>query len=487
MPTTTSQQPLFDGIVHAGRRMPFVLLFCAALFANFTFVGGHDRQRVLELGVFLAGGILVLARCQATLHAQFAGRAGKMLAAFFALGLASAIGAYSQPYALYEVAAFFMLYLLALGAARDIAANVTEALPLVLHLLGAACAVYGLVFAVTYGSALSLGNPLAFDDFTFGFSNIRFFNHVQTATLPLLILWCCLAPAVPRLCWFPPAVTGYWWMALFATNGRGTMLGVAVACVVVAGLLRRTALRYLRMLALTAMLGLLAYFVLLVAVPALAGIEGMSSLSYAAGRTAADPASGRMLLWRRAAELIGQHPLLGVGPMHFAHHAGDLRIGAHPHDWVFQIGSEWGLPALGCLGGPLALGLHALLRAARQIPAADRQNQAILAALLMGAVAILADGLVSGLFVMPASRLAIALYLGCAMGWYRAVVPQAAPGARQRSGRAAGIVLVFVALACLAAVWPEALARYRGDPLTPERGAANLGTQWPRLWQAGYF
>ncbi|WP_296942368.1 O-antigen ligase [uncultured Massilia sp.] len=465
--------------------MPFALLLCAALCANFILAGGHDIQRLTELGVFVLGSGLMLAQCHDLIRTSFGSPAGKAVALFFLLGAIGSVFAFSTAYAAFEVASLLMLYLLAVMAGRDIARLGTGALPPILRCIGVACAFQMLPFTVRYGASLAFGNAIDESDLATGFSNIRFFNHVQTATLPLLVLLCHIEPR-KRLRWLWLAVAACWWMLLVATTGRGTLLGLAAACAAVVILLRGAAWPYLKTAASTAALGLLAYFVLLVALPAVAGIDGLSAFSYAAQRTAADPASGRLVLWGRAVELVARHPLLGVGPMHFAHGKGEPSQAAHPHDWLLQIGSEWGLPALACLVGALALGMRALLEARQHIAHADGTGRTIHAAMVAGAVAILVDGLVSGLFVMPASRIAIALYLGCALGWYRAVVP-AAPSTPGRRERVAGAVLVALALAGTAAIWPEALARYRGEPLTAAQQAANPGVHWPRLWEAGFF
>jgi len=106
----------------------------------------------------------------------------------------------------------------------------------------------------------------------------------------------------------------------------------------------------------------------------------------------------------------------------------------------------------------------------------------------MGAAAILVDGLVSGIFVMPQSQLAIALYLGCAMGWQRTVGPAAPASASGGIWHGAGAVCVIAAMTgVIAGAWPEAGARMRGEELTPAQQALNTGSQWPRLWKAGYF
>jgi O-antigen ligase len=297
-----------------------------------------------------------------------------------------------------------------------------------------------------------------------------------------------LTPKVSKLRWLWLAVTTYWWMALFATTGRGTLLGMAAGCVAVALLARRRAWPYLRAATMTALSGVLAYFLFLTIVPALLGVAGMQSFTFAIERTAADPTSARWPLWHLAIALITEHPWLGVGPMHFAHYTGHLHIAAHPHDWLLQIGAEWGLPALLCLLIAVALGLRALLRARARIDRDDTANQAIFAALSVGAVAILVDGLVSGIFVMPQSQLAIALYLGCAIGWQRTIVPAMPAPAPRGAWRLVGRACIVMAMAgVIAGAWPQALAKLHNEELTPAEQALNNGDQWPRLWKAGHF
>jgi O-antigen ligase len=485
MPTTATH-PLTNGL-QTLRRTRFMALLCLALLANFMVVAGHDDQRMVQIGTVLLGGGLALTARRTAAANLFSGRAGSGVAAFFALGILGATFAFSPRFAFFEVANLFLLYLVAFLAATEIARNGQPALLLVLRCLGGMCALCAFLFIVAYVGGLSLGIPLALDDFTTNFSNIRFFNHTQTSTLPLLILLCCLTPRVSRLRWLWMAVATYWWMALYATMGRGTLLGMTAGCAVAAVLARRRATPYLRHVAMTAVSGLVAYFFFLTVVPAVLGAAGMSSFSYTFQRTAADPASGRMLLWQLAAALTEQHPWLGVGPMHFAHHAGHLHIGAHPHDWLFQIAAEWGLLALACLLTAIAYGLRALLRSGARVPDNDGANQAIFAALLTGAVAILVDGLVSGIFVMPQSQLAVALYLGCAIGWNRVVGSAATtvPGRVRDAVGAACIVAAMVGV--IAGAGPDVGARLRGKDPTPAQQALNTGAQCPRLWKAGYF
>jgi len=468
-------------------QMPFSMLLCFALLSNFFMTAGHDRQRLMGVAVLVLAAVAGLAKRQ--FIPLFRTQAGKPLAVFFLLGILGSLGAFSPSYALFEVAIFFLLYLFAWGIADEIGRTGNVGLLTLISVMAVTCALYSVQFWVAYVAGFALGIPLDVGDFALPFANIRFFNHTQTASLPLVILLCCVTARQSRLRQLWWSLAGYWWMAIFATSGRGTLMGMVAGCLVVAVLRRRLAIAYIKAAGLSALLGVLGYVVFLVFIPYLAGGEAFGAFGSALERTAADPASGRGFLWRRATELILQHPMLGVGPMHFAHNAGDLHIGAHPHDWIMQIASEWGIPALLCLCAALAFAWRALLRTGSKLPQGDTLNQTICSALVAGSATILVDGLVSGLFVMPQSQLAIALFLACAIGWCRVHADRAdvvaAPGPLIRAGTA---ILVAAAAVCLvAAVWPEALARYRGDDASAAQQALNTGVNWPRLWRAGFF
>jgi O-antigen ligase len=204
-------------------------------------------------------------------------------------------------------------------------------------------------------------------------------------------------------------------------------------------------------------------------------------------RTAADPTSGRHALWRLGFDLIAAHPFLGAGPHHFAHHGATVGSGAHPHNFIVQIGAEWGLPALLCLLGAIGLGMRALARSGARIAQADLGGQQTLAVLLAAGAAILVDGVFSGVIVMPQSQMAIVLYLGCAAGWVRSLDQAAAP----RAGTPLHWLTRGLALAALCglafAVAPSVAGHASHAPLTPAEQAVNHHMYWPRLWAAGYF
>jgi hypothetical protein len=219
----------------------------------------------------------------------------------------------------------------------------------------------------------------------------------------------------------------------------------------------------------------------------LAGMQPYNSITNAMQRTAADPTSRRNLLWQLASELILAHPWLGVGPQHFAHEGATLSWGAHPHNFLFQIGAEWGLPALLCLLVAIGLGTRGLLRAGARIAPADAPNQQTLTVLLATGAAILVDGLFSGVLVMPQSQMAIMLYLSCTAGWVRALDNGTLPHPDSVTRRLASGMTVVAFCGLAYALAPSLVSHAAHEPLTPAEQAVNSRVYWPRIWEAGYF
>ena len=470
------------------RIAPAACLFASivVLGINFLSRNGHDEQRLHEIAFLLAAGlVLVLARSAALAAFLGASPGGRALALFFAYGIVSATMAYSPAYALVEVALFVLLLATALAIADQIQRGGIPLMRTALQALGCAVVLHAVRIVVNYVASFALRIPLEPMDFAPGFSNLRFFNHAQTVLLPLLVLLCCLTPRASRLRYLWLAVVSLWWLCIFATSGRGSLVGLAAGAMFAAIVLRRSAAAYLKTFALTFAGGIAMYVVFLVIVPVLAGNGSFGAFGSVLERSRTDPSSMRFFIWENCLDLIRQHPWFGVGPMHFAHDALRFRWAAHPHDWILQIAVEWGLPALLLLGFALFHGMRALLRSRAAVPAIEHGGVA-LSALLAGGAAVLVDGLVSGLIVMPQSQLAIALYLGFAIGWVRmsaqAERPSRAPG---KAMRLANALILLVALVSLAeGVYPD-VGELMNDG-TPN-AAANRGLRWPRLWELGFF
>lgn len=463
---------------------------------SFTLTGSsyHDDQRALELLCLLvgtAGAVFCLAQGK-PMRARFSQLALGLLCLFFTLGLLSSVQAYSVRHALYEWSSFGLLVLVGWRIADEVAQRPDETLDGVLLLCGLGCALYVFKAQLTYIWILQEGvqpNPA---EFIIGFNNYRFFNHAQTISLPLLGLLVLrsgqkeAASVRQTMGWW--VLLAFWWMLLFVSVGRGTFMGVLAGMAMVLFWRGRQALPWCRVMLWSALLGLVAYAVLYVAVPLLMGLQPFGFLGGVVERSLANPTSSRWDLWGRAGEMVMAHPWLGAGPLHFAHDGRSVGNGAHPHNWVMQIASEWGVPALLCISAVIVMGFRRLLRAGRAVAPNDQKNQAVLTVWLATGIAILVDGLVSGLLVMPTSQLWIVLYIGCAWGWVGAF-SNAGQTSQFRCTKAAGIGLSLVLLCMLfflgQGLGPEIFdladydlqqhERYPGIPLGP------------RIWGVGYF
>jgi O-antigen ligase len=485
MTTTTAtakldHHPRWKRIVPAA--YPFALI--AVLCTNFLSRNGHDEQRIHEIAFLLAAGlVLVFARTTALTAFFDASRGGRALALFFACGAISATMAHTPAYAGVEVALFVLLLAVALAIADQVQRRGIPLIRTALQAIACVAVLHAVRIVVNYCASFALGTQLEPIDFAPGFTNYRFFNHTQTVLLPLLVLLYCITLHTSRLRHLWLALVSLWWFCIFATTGRGSLIGLAAGAVFAAVVLRRAAAAYLKAFVVTFACGIAMYVLFLVIIPVLAGHASFGAIEYAIERSKNDPASARFYIWGNALDLVRQHPWFGVGPMHFAHDAARFAMGAHPHDWVAQIGAEWGLPALLLLGFALLAGLRALVHTRARMSSIEN-GDVVLPALLTSGAAVLVDGLVSGLIVMPQSQLAIAMYLGLAIAWVRMNAP-APPRVAGVAMRCANALVLLAALSCLAGgVYADvALVTKDGTP----NAAMNPGLRWPRLWERGFF
>jgi len=473
------------------------LIVIAAVFSPllpFSLIRGtglHDNQRIVEVVCASLSGITVIAglfRSNLILR-SCNNRVICLLTAFFLLGLASGIRAYSPRYAFFEWANFLLIFGASCLIAFEIAANGDAMLDQILRLCGLGCAFYIFVAIIVYVVLINAGGQPSNAVFIPGFDNYRFFNHVQTITLPLLGLWTCRS-GVGKQKTFAVGVTSIWWTLLFVSAGRGTFIGLLAGICVTWFYLRKDALPWCRVMLRSALIGSGAYLAFYVLIPLSLGLQPFGFLFIVVERTMGDPGSGRWHLWTRAWEIMLAHPWLGAGPLHFAHFGRDIQNGAHPHNWVLQIACEWGIPALLCLVIAIALGLKRLLSVRQYLDPTDVKNHLTLAAWLTIGVAILVDGLVSGLIVMPTSQLWIALYIGCAWGWTVSMTPatQTTILRLPMTVRIGGGAILLTSIYFLAnGLWPEIRNLPAYEEQTLQKDLYPNPAFWPRIWLGGYF
>ncbi len=444
------------------------------------FAGGswHDQQRLGQILIFAmvaAGTTAVLARDRGGLCPVNAGPRW-IMAAVLVLGLLSAARACHPLWALAEIALFVMSIGLGWmitvlrkhldGSVFDRALTVSIAI---------LCTTLGTRFLAAYLATISSGTGIMNARLLLGgFSNVRFFGQFQTLTMPLLALPFLIGAATRRR---HAAVLGLgmlWWAMAIAGGTRGTWMGLSVA-ITVMSLIGPAGRRWAAGQLTLAGGGFLLFMLLLTWIPAWLDIK---MIHHASGRLTTS-LSGRAALWEHAFSLIAQHPLLGVGPMHFANL--EPSMSAHPHQAILQSAAEWGIPATLALLGLITHAAIATLRVLR----ATAQSRTVQDGLrLCLAAAILAAGvqaMTDGVLVMPYPQ----LWLSVLSGWLLALHPRAVGDqAPSPSGR-----LVWRIITTASTVLLLALAARDAPALTQRianfRDAHPRQALRPRFWLQG--
>lgn len=369
-----------------------------------------------------------------------------------------------------------------------------------------------------------------------GLTHIRFVNQFQSWTLPLLPACAMAIPSRRR--WLRSLAVlgiGLWWALAIASEGRGTLLSVAVALVGVAVVFRRGAGRYLAIQAIALVLGVGMYYGLfhtlpearsvsdhfgvqpkrqqIAPAPAPVEAEGEGGVGVAAEEPAplneklelAMPTvlerftrvteSDRPQMWRRALGLAGRYPVLGAGPMHYAWPPYHFAVTAHPHNALFQIFGEWGIPAgllvvgLTLWGGARWWGWER--RRVREQRGSGGVNADGVLGVSLVAVSIAAGShaMLSGLIVMPYSQMHLVLFAGWV--WARYAHGRGAaglPSPLPRLGPGRRVALIALLLASVASVGYSLRDAWSfGERTAKFKMAVERYVISPRYWQQGYF
>lgn len=409
------------------RSWPWVV--CAV--AAFVFLGPnvdltvdlawHDGQRLAQL-ILLAAVLLALVvpGAAARVTAVWSGfsRAIRLaLLSAFVLGLAASLAAPLPRWALLEWGQLWLLLVLVLGIAAE-RRRFGDRFDLLLVLLFFATATaYAVTTCSIYVTMLLVGQVYGFGfnmrELYGGFSNLRFFGHIQTMALPFLLLpamWWGATRARRMLLWGVPAV---WWMLAVGSGTRGTWAALLVGVIAVFIYGGQGGRKWIRWQLGGLLCGIVCYAVFIVVIPKL--LEQHVWFLHRADDILS--LSLREVLWSTAVDFVIQHPLLGVGPMHYAYFA--TQVAAHPHNAVLQWLAEWGVPAALLLTGVCAAaGLAFAGHVRRTVAQAGDRKGLVLVALLAALAGAAAQAMVDGVLVMPVSQTLLVLLCGWAVGIY---------------------------------------------------------------------
>jgi len=434
----------------------------------------HNEQRAAQIALLAA---TALGFCAMALDRRYRLRLPRIhwiVVAVFALGAISAARTKYLDAAYAELALHFLLLILIAVTAAAVARNPERAVALAqygaLLLLGA----YALGVGVRYAAAVSLQRALDPDVLLLGYANPRFPSALHALLIPL-VAGLSADPRQKR----PVRVLGFVvlvciWAINLALATRAIWFAYAVCLPLLWILLGRRALsRLAAFVTASAVVGAILYALVFRGLPVWLGI-GESFQARSLDQLASG--SNRELLIRSSLQAIGSAPWLGIGPMQFG--AIPDVWSAHPHNWVLQLASEWGLPA-----AALALaGTFALFR--RFVKAvSDRPSQAASGVpFVVACVVALVYGLVDGNLVMPVSQTAGALLLGGAIGVLGLPREDGSASGPWRSARWT-LVTLAVAICATHLVW------FAGRTVASATHAESTSsrTLWPRFWSDGFF
>ncbi len=165
---------------------------------------------------------------------------------------------------------------------------------------------------------------------TLSFSHIRFFNHIQTWTLPVFVS-AIVFVRTQRYKIILFLTLSLWWSLLMQSGGRGTFLAVAASLVVVSILFPQNRKRRFCVFLGSLAVGVAAYLAL------------FYSISVPARSITRRGMSGRLQMWEKAWSMFSEHPIFGTGPLSYSIVENKNVYFAHPHNFYLQILSEWGL------------------------------------------------------------------------------------------------------------------------------------------------
>jgi O-antigen ligase len=454
-------------------------------------LGSYDEKRVLECALLVFGAFhLLLSRSlQLEFSALFAGFSGTQrggMITIFVLGLLSSLYATDVQKAILDVSLFMLLFINCLLLALHWRRHATQSLLLLSHALLIAAGFYLVAFLAAYAAANTHGVSREHWDLFVNFAHVRFLSQFQSWTLPLIVLPLFLSERFSRGPghWTSIFIAGGWWLILFSSGTRGTLVGLVIAGCVTAWVYGRRALPWFKWQALTLCLGLLLYCLMFLLPPLLGGMDTNAIQQGTIGRSLTNP-HGRLHLWQVALTMIADHPVLGVGPMHYA--CGVTNgIAAHPHDAVLQLAAEWGLPAFLMIAFLWISGVRAWIRQAL-LPVKEDQNighpviyPALLASLLTASI----HALFSGVIVMPLSQVTMILVIGCMLGIHRQQSrPVTAAPPNHDNTMILLAIISFAVVGLTSGILPDV-------PVTGDLfNTAHIpeGARWlmPRFWQQG--
>jgi|GEM_PF-3407320 len=448
-----------------------ILLLSASLLPQSGLATSYDIARSANLLLLLGATVKLV------IHPPIwmSGKALIIISGYLTCGILSSAYAEYSFYAFGEVAVHAALIALTIGIWHE-ASSRTERAALVLWAsLGAA----GMILAVRFGASLLAAfierDTGGLAETWLPFINPRYLAKVSTIcvlALAAATTYRALKPAVRLLC-FICAV------ALFIQNildgNRGAVLSIAFGSIFASFIFGQRGLpQLIASAAVTA-----TSFAVWAWIQHLLILIDPDFSNRPLTRTSL---SNRDILWTNALEEWSEHPLLGIGPQHFAEYGRSIAAGQH--NAVIQIASEWGAVALAASAIAAVLVTRKLIRGCRRTANdgnVDTSSQYFLCASL---AAMVPHALVANILNDPISQIICASLLGCLLAY--AAPPKnihvpITTAARLIAAAVAAIIVVGVAMTGASGIRCMRTSTYE-DFLAPPEKEHRVS---PRTWSQG--
>lgn len=401
----------------------FVVLLISVIspviyFSDFMFL--YNEKRILQSVSLIFTGVLTLIISREQLKETLNQLPKYFWVTFVSIFCLLMVSTWFAPFPFYstvEISLFLILVWVGL-----ITANVIQNHSYAQYIvLGAAC-----IFGLLYGIKFSVGYTfflLGYESFPLwpawgikegitGFSNVRFFNQVQSSTLPLLtggIIW-ALSQKQKGVSYILVFLTAIWWMLLIQSAGRGIVLSVLIAALLVLFCFKEASHQWIWVFLGSLLIGFLAKLVLFEIIP-----QTEPTRSILRG------GSSRLELWPKLFLSTLKRPILGHGPMSFASINTEYFRG-HPHNSLLQFLYELGYPVTIMIIGSVFYALKKWIEQTKQRLKAIKNEADFEIILRISLSAALFGGIIyslfSGVIVMPLSQLWLVLVAGTMIGLY---------------------------------------------------------------------
>ncbi len=400
-------------------------LLVTSAFFPLGFLSVFDAKRMLQLGVFFA--LLLFAMGYSPLRKatlvqlmRFPKPTSFVLFTLFLIGIVSSLRLPHPAYSLFDVSMIFVMLLLVFvtAASRSLAGPKFDRWAvIILATMGFAVAVQEFM---GYLSGWVLGVEFSYERLLVHFANPRFYNQLQTWSIPVLA---SLPIIFPNKKWLKLAcimLIGLQWFLVFSTGARGTFICLLTAMVFIAFWLPNNCKHWLKSQMSGFLVGILLYMGIVFLNTILIPQSGNFYL-HSVGRPMMHT-SLRSMLWGLSLEDAKRHPILGAGPTRFACGASETTspLPSHPHSFPIRIMGEWGFIALSLLLFlAITIGVKFLGGIKRSYidthqggKNADSLDPALQSILAISVLAGAMHACLSGLLIMPASQVAMILISG---------------------------------------------------------------------------